>query len=140
MPDAGSGAHTPSMSRFLVPALALALALLAPALPAQDSDATPPGEEEGFSLMEEGARLIMRGILQEMEPALEELESIGEEMRPAFRELAEQMGPALVQLMELIDEIGHYEAPEVLENGDIIIRRKPDAPAYEPPEAAPIDL
>jgi hypothetical protein len=30
--------------------------------------------------------------------------------------------------MRLIDDIGNYEAPVVLDNGDILIKRKPAAP------------
>lgn len=88
---------------------------------------------EGLSLMEEGARLLFRGLVSEMEPALEGLEGLADEMRPALEMLMTEMGPALMELAALIDEVGNYEAPEVLPNGDIIIRRKPDAPVFEPP-------
>jgi hypothetical protein len=43
-------------------------------------------------------------------------------------------------IMDEVKDWSVYEAPEMLPNGDIIIRRKPDAP---PPEVAPdgaIDL
>lgn len=110
--------------------LALALvATLASPLAAQDSDA-----EEGFDLMREGSRLILRGLIEEMGPAIEGMEDMSDEMADALRNLTTEMGPALRDLVELVDEIGHYEAPEVLDNGDIIIRRKPDAPPYEAPE------
>ena len=105
--------------------------------------ATPPhaqqseGEtetEEGFSLMEEGAKLFLRGLMDEMEPALEEMENFADEVQPALRAFVDEMGPALAELMNLIDEIGNYEAPEILPNGDIIIRRSPDAGPYVAPE------
>ncbi len=35
-----------------------------------------------------------------------------------------EMRPMAEQLLKLIDDIGNYEAPVVLENGDILIRRK----------------
>src|SRR6056297_2552256 len=100
--------------RYLI--LALGLALSGPAL-AQET------EEEGRSLMEEGARLFWEGIRREMGPALEE-----------FQDCAEEMGPALRDLMDQVGDLSAYHAPEVLPNGDIIIRRKTpqelqDAPA-----------
>ncbi len=76
--------------------LALITALSMSAIPAaaQESDV-----QEGFDLLGEGARLMLRGLLNEMEPALEELRGT-------------------------IQGLDQYHAPEVLPNGDIIIRRK----------------
>lgn len=88
--------------------------------------------EEGFDLMEEGAKLLLRGLMTEMEPALREFESFAEEVGPAMKLLADEMGPAIAELMSQIDDIRNYEAPEVLPNGDIIIRRRADAPVFEP--------
>ncbi|SEM87847.1 hypothetical protein SAMN04488077_10927 [Roseovarius tolerans] len=107
--------------------LALALALSAPAF-AQET------EDEGRSLMEEGARLFWEGIRREMGPALEEFQDRAQEMEPALREFVEEMGPALRGLMDEVGDLSAYHAPEVLPNGDIIIRRKTpqelqDAPA-----------
>ncbi len=45
----------------------------------------------------------------------------------------EAFGPALDALMEKIDDWTFYELPEVLPNGDIIIRRKQSAPKLAPP-------
>jgi hypothetical protein len=117
-----------------VPAIALALVLAgAPPLSAQTA------EEEGSSLMEEGARLFLRGLMEELDPAIGELEGIAEEIEPAFREMARQMGPAFAEIMATIDNIRFYEAPVILENGDILIRRRADAPPYEPAEPEPAD-
>ncbi|EET46244.1 hypothetical protein [Thalassobium sp. R2A62] len=88
-------------------------------------------EKEGFSLMEEGAKLFFRGIMDEIEPALDDLQGLAQEMEPAIRNLVDEMGPAFVELMEQIDDLSHYEAPEILPNGDIIIRRKEGAPELE---------
>jgi hypothetical protein len=33
---------------------------------------------------------------------------------------------------ELMDDVTSYELPERLPNGDIIIRRSPDAPEFDP--------
>ena len=77
-------------------AICLALTLAAPPLQAQDSD----GEiSKGFNLIQEGARLLLEGLLQELGPAWLELEG------------------------RLID-LNAYHAPQVLPNGDIIIRRR----------------
>ena len=59
---------------------------------------------------------------------------LSEQLDEAFRSLMEQMKPALDELLETfevleeIDSIKHYENPEILPNGDIIIRRREDAP------------
>ena len=49
--------------------------------------------------MSEALRLFMKGLMQEMEPALDELGG-------------------------LLENLDAYHPPEVLPNGDIIIRRK----------------
>ena len=91
-------------------------------------------KEEGFDLMEEGAKLLLRGLMTEMEPQLKELEEFAQEVGPAMKLLADEMGPALAALMNQIDDIRNYDAPELLPNGDIIIRRRVEAPEYEPGE------
>ncbi|MDG1377214.1 MAG: hypothetical protein P8P56_09390 [Yoonia sp.] len=96
-------------------------------LAAQEAE-VPEDMSEGFSLMEEGAKLLLRGLMSEMEPAIDDLKSMTDEMAT----LGETMGPALIALMAQIDDIRHYETPEVLPNGDIIIRRNSDAPTYVP--------
>ncbi len=59
---------------------------------------------------------------------------LSEKLDEVFRDLMEQMKPALDELLETlevlegIDSIEHYERPEILPNGDIIIRRREDAP------------
>lgn len=117
-------------------AAAVSLFVAAPAL-AQDED----GEvREGFNLMEEGSRLILRGLMEELGPALDEMEGLSGEMRDSVEALVSEMGPAIRQLIRLVDEARYYEPPEVLSNGDIIIRRKPDAPDYEPPEELPDEI
>ncbi len=109
-------------------ALLICAALAAPATadvsqrgPAERGD---PQLEEGFGLLEEGARTLLRGLLDQFEPTL--------------RDFADQ-----------IDDLGAYHAPEMLPNGDILLRRKqpgerdlppppPDFPQPEPePDVAP---
>lgn len=117
--------------RLAAPVLALGL-LAAPAL-AQDMPEAPEVEEDdGLSLMEEGARLFMQGIMSEMEPALRELEGWAQEMEPSLRSFAAEMGPALRDLFAEVEDWSVYEAPEVLSNGDIIIRRKEPLPEDDP--------
>lgn len=88
-------------------------------------------EDDGRSMMERGAQEFLEGLLREMEPAWLE-----------FQAFIDAMGPALAELMEEVKDWSVYEPPEVLENGDIIIRRKPDpAPDAEAPETnEPIEL
>jgi len=68
---------------------------------------------------------------------------IREQIEEAIRELMEQMKPALdrflgtLEVLGEIDSLQYYEDPEVLPNGDIIIRRRPDAPPLSPEEAKP---
>lgn len=81
--------------------------------------------DEGLSLLERGTGILLRGLQKEMEPALRDLQ---QEMKPALREFAQGMEPALGALIEMMDDISAYELPEKLPNGDIIIRRKPQAP------------
>lgn len=81
--------------------------------------------DEGPSLMERGAQLLLEGLLREMEPALEDLQGLAEEFGPALQGFTAQMGPALRGLLEEVEDWSVYEPPEMMENGDIIIRRKP---------------
>lgn len=103
----------------LLLALPAALMLAVAPVPAQEAP-----EGEGRSLMEEGARLFWEGIRREMAPALDSLRKQTEEMEPAIRDFVERMGPALTELMGKIGDLSAYHPPEVLPNGDIILRRK----------------
>ncbi|PUB18678.1 AAA+ family ATPase [Yoonia sediminilitoris] len=105
------------------------LYLSAPAAHAQDADV-----EEGFSLIEEGAKMLMRGLISEMEPAMSELRGQLEEIGPEITEFVQQMGPAFSEFLSRVDDFRYYEAPEILPNGDIIMRRKPAAPDWTPDE------
>ena len=87
--------------------VALALVLALPAA-AQDGD----GVGEGFDLLSEGTRMLLEGLMNEIEPR--------------FRELR-----------EAIEDLDAYHAPEILPNGDIIIRRK--EPLEPPLPADPED-
>lgn len=78
-------------------------------------------DDDGVDLMQEGAQLLLRGLLREMEPAFTDIQK-----------LAEDMGPALTELLNMVDDLRQYHAPEFLPNGDIIIRRRADAPDFDP--------
>ena len=111
-------------------------ACLISALAVSPVAAQDAAEEEGRSLMEEGARLFFEGIQREMGPALEGLRDRAQEMEPALRQFVEEMGPALRDLMGEIGDLSAFHAPEVLPNGDILLRRKSpqdlqDTPAPE---------
>ncbi len=61
-----------------------------------------------------------------------------EALDKAFREMMEELKPALTEMFKMIeqfegvDDPRHYQMPEVLPNGDIIIRRRQDAPPFKP--------
>jgi hypothetical protein len=103
--------------------------------------AQEPAEEDGRSLMQEGARLFWEGIRREMGPALDSFREQAEEMEPALRDFVEQMGPALRDLMDKAGDLSAYEAPEILPNGDIILRRKsPDEDETAPVPEGEIEI
>ena len=114
------------MKQIVLPA-ALALAL---AIPAQ---AEEKSSDEGFGLMEKGARLLFEGLMQEMQPALREMEGLSESFEPALRGFVQNMGPKLGEFLEQVDDFSKYHAPEILPNGDILMRRK-SADEMEPTE------
>ncbi|NCO21005.1 MAG: AAA+ family ATPase [Rhodobacterales bacterium] len=99
----------------------LLIALLAQPALAQEGDAPPEGEiGQGVDLLGEGARLFLRGLMNEVEPAL--------------RDLAHQLQNLNWNGIR-IEDLNDYEPPEVLPNGDIILRRKlPDVPLLDIPE------
>ncbi|WP_299917722.1 hypothetical protein [uncultured Roseobacter sp.] len=82
-------------------------------------------DKDAPSMMERGAQQFLEGLLLEMEPAFE-----------SMRGFMDEMGPAFADLMGQIEDWSAYEAPEILDNGDIIIRRKPEeiSPEEEPPQ------
>ncbi|AHD00375.1 hypothetical protein [Leisingera methylohalidivorans] len=113
------------MKQILLPAALIAL-MSAP-LAAQEA-----GEEgDAPSLMERGAELFWEGLREEMAPALEDLQGMMEEIGPSMGAFLAEMGPALADIAKQVEDWSAYELPEILPNGDIIIRKKPkdNAPA-----------
>lgn len=99
------------MNKF---AFVTALSLITTPLAAQDADMS-----EGLDLLGQGMELLLEGLMDEIGPALKEL------------------GPALKSLEGKIIDLNAYHAPEVLPNGDIIIRRKTP---LEPLEDGEVDI
>jgi hypothetical protein len=124
-----AASHIPRMKHLVV-----ALCLCAAPAWAQ-APSTPDEVEEGFSLMEEGAKLLLKGLMSEMEPTLDEMGKALSDLEPSLKDLQ----PRLLELLALVDDLTNYQAPERLENGDILIRRKPDAPAPPPFPTTPED-
>ena len=101
------------MRRYVLP-LAIPALLAAPVANAEDSMLD--------GLMERGARMLLQGMMDEMRPHMAEI--------ARFTQFFEQLG-----------DLNDYAAPEILPNGDILIRRKPGAPPLpEPGEGGEIDL
>lgn len=95
--------------------------IFAAALAAAPASAEEGEITDGLDLLSEGTQMLLRGLLQEIEPTLREVE-------PRLRELQ----PFLSELEGMLPEIHLYELPEVLPNGDIIIRRKQPKPGTGP--------
>ncbi len=116
------------MSNLMRALLCLGLGL-SPAV-AQDAGRSV---DDGMSLMERGAKIIMRSLLDDMEPAIKD-------MRKGLQEAATEIGPALRELLAKIDDIRNFDPPEVLPNGDIILRRKAPVEMAVPAPGAEIEL
>ena len=118
------------MKKLHVITLTALLVATSPAL-AQDED-----PEQGRSLMEQGAELFLEGLKREMAPALEDLQGLADRFGPSMNSFLQEMGPALGNLADEIKDWSAYHPPEILPNGDIIIRKKqPDVAEEETPEA-----
>ena len=92
--------------------LFLILAVLVPLSARADGDA-----QRGADLVEQGMTLLMQSLMDQMKPTLEEI-------APKLQELA----PQLEVLRDKIIDFSAYELPEVLPNGDILIRKKQPVP------------
>ncbi len=107
------------MRRFaLIPALALALSLAPPL--AAEPDSLSSEASPFFDLMER----MLRGFMTEIEPQLRDLGEGLEALEPQVQNFLEQMRG-----------MTQYHPPEVLPNGDILLRRRsPEDAPPEPPE------
>lgn len=89
--------------------MALTLVCALGAAPALAQDQVPPGAapeandlSRGADMLSQGMGLILRGLMDELDPVAE----------------------GWVKLLEMLDDFTAYEMPEMLPNGDILIRRK----------------
>ena len=115
----------------------VALCLISPPVLAEES--------EGKSLMERGAELFFEGLRQEMSPTLDSLRSFADDVGPSMHSFLVEMGPALAEIARDIQDWAAYHPPEMLPNGDIIIRKKPKSGEPETQEepqapAGPTDI
>jgi hypothetical protein len=123
------------MKAFSWPALILlaALHLGATASYAQQGYEPPLADEsqpdaqqgDGFDMIQRGLGSLLDDFIAKVEP---DLNRLGEDMSGALSDMA----PVLQDLGTLVDDIQNYQAPERLENGDILIRRRSDAPPPPP--------
>ncbi len=84
--------------------------------------------------MERGARMFFRGLMEDVDPALESLRDLAEDAGPAMQNFLREMGPALQDLVERVDDFANYHPSEMLPNGDIILRRKTPEEMRDMPE------
>jgi hypothetical protein len=108
---------------------ALAIAVSLTIGPAAAQDTAPEGE----SLMERGMDLFFEGLRKEMSPALDNLRGLAEEFGPSMRSFMQEMGPAFGSILDEVKDWSSYHPPEMMPNGDIILRKKTD------PEPTPTD-
>lgn len=95
----------------IIPIVAAVLLAGAPA-GAQDSETDM---QKGMDLLQQGGRLLLQGLMAELGPALEDLEGMAVDLNA-------------------------YHLPEILPNGDIIIRRKIPTDMPPEPDSGEIDL
>ena len=103
-------------------------------LPALDGDPAPEAQtDQGMSLIEQGARIILRSLLDQAEPALRD-------MQKDFGTAMDELAPMLRDLATMAGDLNNYHAPEKLPNGDIILRHKTPGEMAADPDAPQTDL
>ncbi|WBU64914.1 hypothetical protein [Paracoccus aerodenitrificans] len=109
-------------------AFILGLSIASP-VPAQQwemppADETPPSADAPDDPMGEigqGIEGMMDQLFNRLQP---HLEGLGNELSSTMNEFS----PAMDEFARLVDDFGNYHRPERLPNGDIILRRRADAP------------
>jgi hypothetical protein len=122
------------MSYRIIPAFALVATL---ASPVQAQSVDDNDGDGGRSLMERGAELFFEGLSQEMAPALNDLRGMAEQFGPSMQGFFEEMGPAFADILDEVKDWSNYHPPEILPNGDIILRRKVDPEGEDEKELPP---
>ena len=75
-----------------------------------------PDLRRGLEMLGEGARAALEGLMDDIGPLLED-------------DVLAMLG----RLGALVDDLSQYQMPERLPNGDILIRRAPNAPPLDDP-------
>lgn len=91
---------------------------LAGVLAASPVAAEPEGDG---GLIQRGFQGFFRNLMQDAAPQLDDLSGA-----------LEQMAPVLKDLAVLVDDLENYHPPQRQKNGDIIIRRRAEAPPAPP--------
>ena len=100
--------------------------------PLPPQKATPEEQGENTGKMKDGLRLFLEGLSGGMGRTMEDMGGLAEQAAPALRDLFAQLGPAWQSILDQVEDFSDYEAPQVPPNGDILIRRKDEAPEYVP--------
>ena len=102
-------------SPFRVAAV-LATLFMSPALAQEATPEDAPGDQlrDGLQQFSEGTQRLMESLMEDMRPIIEQ------ELLPLLEDLGDRIG-----------DLSLYYPPEILPNGDIIIRRRD--PINEPP-------
>lgn len=114
----------------------LASTMIAGPAIAQTPYEPPPADNPSGSLesdLDGALDGIMGKLLEQVQPHLDRL---GRDLNDTVTSFS----PVLNELGTLMDDVGNYQAPERLENGDILIRRRADAPPPPPIGKALRDL
>lgn len=104
--------------------LAAALAMAGPAL-AQDYEPPKADDPAPDDSLDRGIENFLNNLLGQAQPHLDQL---GRDLGDTLN----SVGPVFQDIGKLMDDVGNYQAPERLENGDILIRRRADAPPPPP--------
>jgi len=88
-------------------------------------------EDSGRSLMAEGMELFLKGLQDEIAPTLDGFTAMMDEIGPGLQGFLEEMGPKLGAVFSKVEDWSSYHPPEMLPNGDIIMRKK--SPTEMPP-------
>ncbi len=88
-------------------------------------------EDSSRSLMAEGMELFLKGLQDEIAPTLDGFTAMMDEIGPGLQGFLEEMGPKLGAVFSKVEDWSSYHPPEMLPNGDIIMRKK--SPTEMPP-------